>query len=80
MTIDRERILKLAEDDYIEELSNREYANLYDSGRKAAQMRILSEVCNAYGVKDKNSLPQEGERIAWELWIAFWVEKRRRNE
>ena len=78
MTINKERILKLAEDDFIEALSNREYVNPYDSGRKAAQMRIMSEVCNAYGVKDKNALPQEGKQTVWELWITF--EKRRRNE
>lgn len=78
MNINKERILTEAEDDFIEALSNREYVNPYDSGRKAAQKRILSEVCNAYGVKDKNALPQEGKQTAWELWIAF--ERKRQDE
>ena len=78
MTIDKERILTQAEDDFIEALSNREYVNPYEAGRRAAKDRILNELATAYKVVNPVLLPPEGRQTAWELWIEF--EKRRQNE
>ena len=78
MNIDKERILTLAEDDFIEALSNREYVNPYEAGRRAAKDRILNELATAYKVVNPMLLPPEGRQTAWELWIEF--ERKRQNE
>lgn len=78
MNIDKERILTQAEDDFIEALSNREYVNPYEAGRRAGKDRILNELATAYKVLNPMLLPPEGRQTAWELWIEF--ERKRQNE
>ena len=78
MTINKERILALAEDDYIEELSNRENRNPYKAGCRAARERIMREVADACKVPNPVFLTNEGRQIALDLIFQF--EKRRHNE
>lgn len=78
MNIDKERILTEAEDDFIEALSDTEYVNPYEAGRKAGKHRILSELAKAYDVVTPALLPDEGRQLAWELWMEF--ERKRQNE
>ena len=78
MNIDKERILKEAEDDFIEALSNREYVNPYEAGHRAAKYRILNELATAYKVVNPVLLPLEGRQTVWELWVEF--DKRHQNE
>lgn len=78
MTIDKERILSLADDDFIEELSNRENQNPYKAGMRAGRERIMKEVSTAYKVVNPLFMPNEGRQIALDLVFEF--EKRRKDE
>ena len=78
MNIDKERILAEAEDDYIEELSNRENQNPYKAGCRAARERIMQEVAEACKVPNPVFLTDEGRQVALDLIFQFI--KRRQNE